>query len=75
VRKQWYDDQVKANPAMFADMAEDKTAILASRLQRLGVLAEQYGENVDIGRQGGKTALPAEEGATGRSPIQEGAER
>jgi len=75
VRKQWYDDQVKANPAMFADMAEDKTAILASRLQRMGVLEEQYGENVDIGRQGGKTALPAEEGATGRSPIQEGAGR
>ena len=57
VRKQWYDDQVKANPMMFSDMADDKAAILDSRLKRMGVLAEQYGANVDIGRQGGKTAL------------------
>jgi hypothetical protein len=57
VRKQWYDEQVQANPLMFSDLSEDKAAILESRLKRLGVLAEQYGANVEIGRQGGRTAL------------------
>lgn len=57
VRKGWYDTEVQKNPQMFADMAEDKMNILKSRLERMGVLAEQYGANVEIGRQGGKTAL------------------
>ncbi len=62
VRKDWYDQLITANPMAFADMGEDKMAILQSRVQRLSVLAEQYGENIDIGRQGGKTALPLEAG-------------
>ncbi len=47
------------NPDIYRDMAPDKIKILQSRIQRLGVLAQQYGENVEIGRQGGKTALGA----------------
>lgn len=58
VRKDWYDQLIRANPMVFNDLAADKMAILQSRVERLGVLAEQYGENVQIGRQGGKTALP-----------------
>ncbi len=61
VRKDWYDQLIQANPMAFADLADDKAAILQSRIQRLGVLAEQYGENIQIGRQGGKTALPLKE--------------
>jgi hypothetical protein len=58
VRLEFYNETIKLNPMAFADLAEDKAAILQSRIQRLQTLSEQYGENVEIGRQGGKTALP-----------------
>jgi len=57
LRMSLYENMQKMNPAIFDDLSEDKRAILESRLQRLGVLSQQYGENVQIGRQGGKTAL------------------
>jgi hypothetical protein len=53
-----YAQMQQANPQVFADMAPDKLAILQSRMQRLGVMSQQYGENVQIGRQGGRAALP-----------------
>jgi hypothetical protein len=58
VRSGLYQQMQQANPQIFADMAPDKQAILQSRIQRLGVLAQQYGANVQIGRQGGRAALP-----------------
>lgn len=57
LRLQLYQNMQAMNPAIYADMADDKRAILQSRLQRLEVLAGQYGENVQIGREGGKRAL------------------
>lgn len=57
LRLQLYQNMQQMNPQIFGDLSEDKMAILQSRMQRMQVLAQQYGENVDIGRQGGKTAL------------------
>lgn len=59
LRLDLYKNMRQMNPNVFGDMAEDKVAILTSRIQRLTVLAQQYGENVTIGRQGGRAALPA----------------
>lgn len=59
LRLQLYEQMQAMNPAIYNDMAPDKRAILQSRLQRLEVLSQQYGENVQIGREGGKRALPA----------------
>ncbi|MFA7333531.1 MAG: hypothetical protein WC130_04465 [Kiritimatiellia bacterium] len=59
LRLQLYRNMEQMNPAIYKDMAEDKLLILQSRLQRLQVLAQQFGENVEIGRQGGRAALPA----------------
>jgi len=58
IRLQLYRDLQAANPEVFADMAPDKMAILDSRLKRMEMLVEQFGTNAEIGRQGGKTALP-----------------
>lgn len=62
VRYDWYNQLIEANPMAVNDLAADKMAILKSRIERLGVLAKQYGENIQIGKQGGKTALPMEAG-------------
>jgi len=59
LRLELYQNMQGMNPEIFADMAPDKMAILQSRLQRLEVLTQQYGANVQIGREGGKRALPA----------------
>ena len=56
-RLNMYRDLEEKNPQVYASLAEDRQAILQSRLQRLDVLAQQYGENVQIGRQGGREAL------------------
>jgi hypothetical protein len=76
VRSDLYAQMQQANPAIFSDMAPDKLAILQSRIQRLGVMAQQYGENVAIGRQGGKTALGQGSAAPGPAmpamPVQPG---
>jgi hypothetical protein len=58
VRLQLYRDLQAANPDVFGDMAPDKYAILDSRLKRMEMLTEQYGANAEIGREGGKRALP-----------------
>jgi hypothetical protein len=55
-RKQFYELLQGANPEAFADMAPDKMERLQSRLQRMETLGQQFGANVQIGRQGGKTA-------------------
>jgi len=68
LRKSYYDQLVAVNPAVFSDLAEDKTMILQSRLQRLDVLAQQYGANVQIGQQGGKTAVQAGLGTEMQGP-------
>jgi hypothetical protein len=60
-----YRELEAANPAAFQSLAEDRQAILQSRLQRLDVLAQQFGENVQIGRQGGREALAGAKGAGG----------
>ena len=62
LRLQLYQQMEGMNPDIYRDMAPDKLNIMQSRLQRLQVLAQQYGENVQIGRQGGKAALPAASG-------------
>jgi hypothetical protein len=67
VRAGLYQQMQQMNPQIFADMAPDKLAILQSRIQRLGVMAQQYGDNVTIGRQGGKQALTP---AASPSPAQ-----
>jgi hypothetical protein len=59
LRLELYRNMEGMNPDIYRDMAEDKLAILQSRLQRLEALAQQYGENVQIGREGGRRALPA----------------
>jgi hypothetical protein len=53
----WYERLFEKNPQAMADAGEDKRAVLQSRLERARVLAGQYGENVRIGREGGKRAL------------------
>ncbi|MFA5187301.1 MAG: hypothetical protein WC551_12555 [Patescibacteria group bacterium] len=58
LRMQLYQNMQQMNPQIYNDMAPDKLTILQSRLQRMATLAQQFGENVEIGRQGGKTALP-----------------
>lgn len=60
LRIQHYQAIQQQNPKIFEGLAQDRTAILQSRLERLQMLAEQYGENADIGRQGGREALPLE---------------
>jgi len=70
IRLQLYRDLQAANPEVFNDMAPDKMMILDSRLKRMEMLTEQFGVNAEIGRQGGKTALPGlpvqtEEAVTG----------
>lgn len=59
LRLQFYQNVEAMNPAAYSDMAEDKVKILQSRIQRMSVLAQQYGENVQIGREGGRRALGA----------------
>jgi hypothetical protein len=59
LRLQLYQNMEAMNQAIYKDMAPDKLAILQSRLQRMQVLAQQYGANVQIGREGGARALPA----------------
>lgn len=62
-----YETIQKMNPEAFADMSPDKQKILQSRIQRMTVLAQQYGENVQIGREGGRRAL-GEGGAAAVGP-------
>jgi hypothetical protein len=57
VRGELYARAQELNPAIFDDLAEDKRKILESRMQRLKVLGEQYGANVQIGREGGRRGL------------------
>lgn len=57
LRMQLYQNMEQMNPEIYKDLPEDKMAILQSRLERMQVLAQQYGENVEIGRQGGRKAL------------------
>jgi hypothetical protein len=52
-----YQDMQEKNPQAFSNLPEDRQAILQSRLERMQVMAEQYGENVQIGREGGRRAL------------------
>jgi len=59
LRLELYRNMEQMNPAIYQDMAPDKLTIMQSRLQRMQVLAQQYGENVQIGREGGARALPA----------------
>lgn len=63
LRLQWYQNMEQVNPEIYKSMPPDQLGIFQSRLQRLQVLAQQYGENVTIGQQGGRTALPATAGA------------
>lgn len=59
LRLELYRNMEQMNPDIYRDMAPDKLRIMQSRLQRLEVLAQQYGENVQIGREGGPRALGA----------------
>ena len=67
LRLQLYRDMQTLNPEIFNDMAPDKLKILQSRMERLGVLSEQFGANAEIGRQGGKTALGGENGGSSKT--------
>jgi len=63
LRLQFYQQVQQMNPEAFNDLAPDKAKILQSRLQRMQALSQQYGANVQIGREGGKRALGAGAGA------------
>lgn len=56
LRYSMYDGLMQANPAIFDSLAEDRKAILEARLQHLRTMSDQYGENVQIGRQGARRA-------------------
>ncbi|MDD8011870.1 MAG: hypothetical protein PHX05_00130 [Acidobacteriota bacterium] len=56
-RAAFYQQIQQANPEIFNDLPPDKAAILQSRIQRLQFLAQQYGANAQIGRQGAPPAL------------------
>jgi hypothetical protein len=57
LRLAWHRKATELNPERDADLPEDKRRILESRLQRMDSLAQQFGENVRIGREGGRRAL------------------
>jgi hypothetical protein len=61
LRLSMYQQMEQANPAIYGDMSEDKQNILAQRIKHLGAMAQQYGENVQVGREGAKRALPMQE--------------
>jgi hypothetical protein len=52
LRRQWYDQLGQQNPNVFADMGEDKKAMLGQWLKGLEQQATQYGANVEVGRTG-----------------------
>lgn len=52
VRLGFYERMVADNPAVFADMGEDKVALLERWLGALEFQAEQFGANREIGRTG-----------------------
>jgi hypothetical protein len=51
-RVQYYNDLVTNNPQVFDDLAPDKKAAIEQWITALKQQAEQYGENVPIGRTG-----------------------
>lgn len=51
-----YQQIEQANPAAFADLAEDKRGILEQRLKHLQQMVTQFGENQEIGRTGARRA-------------------
>jgi hypothetical protein len=55
-RLQMYRELEAANPAVFGDMAPDKVAILQARLQHFEAMSQQFGSNVQIGREGARRA-------------------
>jgi hypothetical protein len=59
LRLQLYQSMEQMNPEIYRSMPPDQLKIFQSRLQRMQVLAQQFGENVEIGREGGRRALPA----------------
>jgi len=59
LRLQLYQNMEGMNPDIYRSMPPDQLKIFQSRLQRMQVLAQQFGENVQIGREGGARALPA----------------
>jgi len=52
LRRQWYDQLAQQNPNVFADMGEDKRAMLTEWLKGLEQQATQFGANVEIGKTG-----------------------
>lgn len=58
LRLSWYQNQKGKNPMIYSDLKPVSQQILKSRIERLEMLSKQYGENAQIGRQGGRTALP-----------------
>jgi len=59
LRLQLYQNMEEMNKDIYRSMPPDQLKIFQSRLQRMQVLAQQFGENVQIGREGGARALPA----------------
>jgi len=57
LRLQMYQDLQQRNPMIYEKLSEDSRAILEARIQHLDSMAQQYGENVQIGRQGARKAL------------------
>lgn len=53
-RRAFYDRLAQRNPAVFADMGDDKKQLLGQWLEALAHQAEQFGENVGIGRTGAR---------------------
>lgn len=56
LRLELYQRLQAANPEVFEDLSEDKRAILQAHLEHLSSMTQQYGANVQIGREGAKRA-------------------
>jgi hypothetical protein len=57
LRASMYQDIQQANPAAFAALPPDRQQILTAHVQYLEAMAQQYGANVQIGREGARRAL------------------
>ena len=57
MRLQMYEQLKERNPVIWDNQPEDRQRILQARIEHLAAMTEQYGENVEIGKQGTRAAL------------------
>jgi len=59
LRLSFYTQIREANPAIYASLTPDRMEIIQARIEHLAAMAEQFGANAAIGRQGTPGALSA----------------